>query len=111
MTTIWEADIMNYLASHLNELRERGANDISPVIRLQPGDLLKRICWGTSGRAYERLVNALDRLQATTIKPNIRANAQSSKTPFLWIDRYTHHVYEKNKRTLGVETKLPTRIF
>src|SRR3546814_11555706 len=82
MTTIWEADIMNYLASHLNELRERGANDISPVIRLQPGDLLERICWGTSGRAYERLVNALDRLQATTIKTNIRANAKSRETTF-----------------------------
>src|SRR3546814_294623 len=71
MATIWDADIMIYLASHLNELRERGANDISPVIRLQPGDLLKRICWGKSGRAYERLVNTIDRLQETTLKRNI----------------------------------------
>jgi len=77
MATIWDADIMIYLASHLNELRQRGENDISPTVRLQPGDLLKRICWGTSGRAYERLVSALDRLQATTIKTNIRANSKT----------------------------------
>lgn len=55
MATIWDADIMIYLASHLNELRERGANDLSPTIRLQPGDLLKRICWGVSGRDMSAL--------------------------------------------------------
>lgn len=49
MATIWDADLMIYLASHLNELRERGDNDLSPTIRLLPGDLLRRICWGVSG--------------------------------------------------------------
>lgn len=38
MATIWDADIMIDLASQLNELRERGLNDLSPVVRLQPGD-------------------------------------------------------------------------
>lgn len=111
MATIWDADIMIYLASHLNELRERGANDISPVVRLQPGDLLKRICWGTSGRAYERLVSALDRLQATTIKTNIRAKAKSRETTFSWIDSYTHLVDEKTQRSLGMEITLSKWFF
>ncbi|NWK96357.1 replication protein A [Sphingobium lactosutens] len=111
MATIWDADIMIYLASHLNELRERGTNDISPAIRLQPGDLLKRICWGTSGRAYERLVNALDRLQATTIKTNIRANAKSRETTFSWIDSYTHLVDERTQRSLGMEITLSKWFF
>ena len=111
MATIWDADIMIYLASHLNELRERGANDISPVIRLQPGDLLKRICWGTSGRAYERLVSALDRLQATTIKTNIRASKKSRETTFSWIDSYTHLVDERTQRSLGMEITLSKWFF
>lgn len=111
MATIWDADIMIYLASHLNELRERGTNDISPVVRLQPGDLLKRICWGTSGRAYERLVSALDRLQATTIKTNIRAKAKSRETTFSWIDSYTHLVDEKTQRSLGMEITLSKWFF
>ena len=111
MATIWDADIMIYLASHLNELRERGANDVSPVVRLQPGDLLKRICWGTSGRAYERLVSALDRLQATTIKTNIRANTKSRETTFSWIDSYTHLVDEKTQRSLGMEITLSKWFF
>ena len=111
MATIWDADIMIYLASHLNELRERGTNDLSPVIRLQPGDLLKRICWGTSGRAYERLVSALDRLQATTIKTNIRASAKSRETTFSWIDSYTHLVDERTQRSLGMEITLSKWFF
>ncbi|PJG45599.1 replication protein A [Sphingobium sp. LB126] len=111
MATIWDADIMIYLASHLNELQERGINDISPVIRLQPGDLLKRICWGTSGRAYERLVSALDRLQATTIKTNIRASSKSRETTFSWIDSYTHLVDERTQRSLGMEITLSKWFF
>lgn len=111
MATIWDADIMIYLASHLNELRERGDNDLSPTIRLQPGDLLKRICWGTSGRAYERLISALDRLQATTIKTNIRANSKTRETTFSWIDSYTHLVDEKTQRSLGMEITLSKWFF
>ncbi len=111
MATIWDADIMIYLASHLNELRERGDNDLSPTIRLQPGDLLRRICWGVSGRAYERLVAALDRLQATTIKTNIRANSKTRETTFSWIDSYTHLVDEKTQRSLGMEITLSKWFF
>ncbi len=111
MATIWDADIMIYLASHLNEMRERGVNDVSPAIRFQPGDLLKRISWGTSGRAYERLVNALDRLQATTIKTNIRAGNKSRETTFSWIDSYTHLVDEKTQRSLGMEITLSKWFF
>jgi len=111
MATIWDADIMIYLASHLNELRERGDNDLSPTIRLQPGDLLKRICWGSSGRAYERLVGALDRLQATTIKTNIRANSKTRETTFSWIDSYTHLVDERTQRSLGMEITLSKWFF
>ncbi|WP_068306120.1 replication initiator protein A, partial [Porphyrobacter sp. CCH7-A1] len=111
MATIWDADIMIYLASHLNELRERGDNDLSPTIRVQPGDLLKRICWGVSGRAYERLIAALDRLQATTIKTNIRANSKSRETTFSWIDSYTHLVDERTQRSLGMEITLSKWFF
>lgn len=111
MATIWDADIMIYLASHLNELRERGDNDLSPTIRLQPGDLLRRICWGVSGRAYERLITALDRLQATTIKTNIRANSKTRETTFSWIDSYTHLVDEKTQRSLGMEITLSKWFF
>ncbi|GGN55494.1 replication protein A [Novosphingobium indicum] len=111
MATIWDADIMIYLASHLNELRERGENDLSPSIRIQPGDLLKRICWGVSGRAYERLVAALDRLQATTIKTNIRANSKTRETTFSWIDSYTHLVDERTQRSLGMEITLSKWFF
>ena len=111
MATIWDADIMIYLASHLNELRERGDNDLSATIRVQPGDMLKRIGWGVSGRAYERLLQALDRLQSTTIKTNIRANSKTRETTFSWIDSYTHLVDERTQLSLGMEITLSKWFF
>lgn len=111
IATIWDADIMIYLASHLNQMRAEGHNDLSQSIRIHPGNLLKRICWGTSGRAYERLVFALDRLQTTTIKTNIRSGSKSRETTFSWIDSYTHLVCEKTQRSLGMEITLSKWFF
>lgn len=111
MATIWDADIMIYLASHLNELRERGENDLSATIRVQPGDMLKRIGWGVSGRAYERLLQALDRLQSTTIKTNLRASSKTRETTFSWIDSYTHLVDERTQLSLGMEITLSKWFF
>ncbi|WP_309229362.1 replication initiator protein A [Novosphingobium sp. NBM11] len=111
MATIWDADIMIYLASHLNELRERGENDLSPTIRLQPGDLLKRICWGVSGRAYERLIGALDRLTGNHDQDQYPGKFENRETTFSWIDSYTHLVDERTQRSLGMEITLSKWFF
>ncbi|MGL1489145.1 replication initiator protein A, partial [Vibrio parahaemolyticus] len=54
---------------------------------------------------------ALDRLQATTIKTNIRANSKSRETTFSWIDSYTHLVDERTQRSLGMEITLSKWFF
>lgn len=111
IATIWDADIMIYLASHLNQMKAEGHNDLPQSVRVHPGNLLKRIQWGTSGRAYERLVSALDRLQTTTIKTNIRTGSKSRETTFSWIDSYTHLVCEETQRSLGMEITLSKWFF
>jgi hypothetical protein len=73
--------------------------------------MLKRIGWGVSGRAYERLLQALDRLQSTTIKTNIRANSKTRETTFSWIDSYTHLVDERTQLSLGMEITLSKWFF
>jgi plasmid replication initiation protein len=51
----------------------RGVNDVPRKLHLMPYDLLRAIGRQPTGRAYELLGQALDRLVSTTIKTNIRA--------------------------------------
>ncbi|MCA3079385.1 MAG: replication initiator protein A, partial [Rhodocyclaceae bacterium] len=64
MATIWDADILIYCASMLNDMKGRGVNDIPRVINIMPYDLLRAIGRPTTGRSYELLAGSLDRLQS-----------------------------------------------
>jgi len=103
MATIWDADILIYLASHFNELRESGRNDLSPTVRVKPSVILDLVRWGVGGKAYKRLIGALDRLQTTTIKTNIRSDSKMRESVFSFIDSYTHLVCERTGKSLGME--------
>jgi len=71
MATIWDADILIWAASQITEARERGLKT-SRFFQLSAYDLLKFIHRGTSGRDYQELKAALDRLQSTTVVTSIR---------------------------------------
>jgi plasmid replication initiation protein len=43
MATIWDADILIYCASILNDMKGRGVNEIPRVINFMPYDLLRAI--------------------------------------------------------------------
>lgn len=102
MATIWDADILIFLASVIQEQKRKQLNDISPTVRIHPGHLLKRIGRSPGGKDYQRLLAALDRLQSTTIKTNIRSEKRR-ETVFSWIDSYSHLVDEKEGTSLGME--------
>lgn len=55
MATIWDADILIWAASTLNELRKKGINDLPRTLSFHPYDLLKTICRDTGGREYRLL--------------------------------------------------------
>ncbi|WP_323810867.1 replication initiator protein A [Sphingobium baderi] len=110
MATIWDADIMIFFASYLNEQRQR-SNDLSPTIRVHPADIMKLIRRDTSGRAYERLRDALDRLQATTIKTNVCAKGKSREVTFSWIDSWTQLIDERRNKVLCIEVTLAKWFF
>ena len=101
MATIWDADILIYCASVLNDMKERRANEIPRVLRVMPYDILRSIGRPVSGRAYALLGAALDRLQSTTIKTNIRAEQRREAT-FSWLDSWSQIVDEKTERSRGV---------
>lgn len=105
MATIWDADILIYCASTLADMARRGRNDIPRKLHLMPYDLLRAINRPTTGRSYELLGQALDRLVSTTIKTNIRAENRREAT-FSWLDGWTQLVDEKTERSRGMTIEL-----
>ena len=105
MATIWDADILIYCASVLADMARRGVNDVPRKLHLMPYDLLRAIGRPTTGRAYELLGQALDRLVSTTVKTNIRAENRREAT-FSWLDGWTQLVDEKTERSRGMTIEL-----
>jgi plasmid replication initiation protein len=105
MATIWDADILIYCASMLNDMKERRANEIPRVLKVMPYDVLRSIGRPVSGRSYALLGAALDRLQSTTIKTNIRADQRREAT-FSWLDSWSQIVDEKTDRSRGISLAL-----
>ena len=105
MATIWDADILIYCASILNDMKERRANEIPRVLRVMPYDILRSVGRPVSGRSYALLNAALDRLQSTTIKTNIRADHRREAT-FSWLDSWSQIVDEKTERSRGMSIAL-----
>ena len=105
MATIWDADILIYCASVLNDMRERRVNEIPRTLRVMPYDVLRSIGRPVSGRAYELLGGALDRLQSTTIKTNIRADHKREAT-FSWLDSWSQLIDERTERSRGMSISL-----
>lgn len=101
MATIWDADILIYCASVLADMARRGVNDVPRKLHIMPYDLLRAIGRPTTGRAYELLGQALDRLVSTTVKTNIRAENRREAT-FSWLDGWTQLVDERTERSRGM---------
>ena len=105
MATIWDADILIYCASMLSDMKRRGVNDMPRTLKIMPYDLLRAIDRPTTGRAYELLGQALDRLVSTTVKTNIRAQNRREAT-FSWLDGWQQVVDERTERSRGMTLEL-----
>ena len=102
MATIWDADILIWAASVLNNWRNQGQNDLPRTLNFQPYDLLKTICRQTGGREYQLLREALGRLQATTIVTNIRVRKGKKLRQFSWIESWTDIVDDETQQSRGM---------
>lgn len=106
MATIWDADILIWAASTLNNLRKQGVNDLPRTLSFQPYDLLKTICRDTGGQEYRRLREGLGRLQATTIVTNIRVKKGKKHRQFSWIESWTDLVDDDTGQSKGMTLTL-----
>src|SRR4051794_4388133 len=106
MATIWDADILIWAASVLNEQRKRGENDIQRTLSFHPYDLLKTIGRETGGREYRLLREALGRLQSTAIVTNIRVKRGKKQRQFSWIESWTDIADEQTNQSRGMSLTL-----
>lgn len=111
IATIWDADILIWAASVLNDARARGQGDVSPTLRTTPYELLKVLNRGASGRAYAELQAALLRLQSTSIFMSTRASGRLEKVGFNWIDGWRIEEDPCSGRPRGVAITLSDRVF
>lgn len=111
MATIWDADILIWAASTLNRMREQGVNDLPRTIKTTSYDLLRAIKRDTSGRAYQELQAALQRLQTTSISTSIRAPKRRTKAGFNWLDKWTLEVDPETDQPRGMTITLSDWVY
>lgn len=85
IATIYDKDILIYCISHLIAKKNAG-EQISKRIRLIARDLLKFTNRGTAGKDYNALCEALDRLDGTRIRTNVRRDDEEIYNAFGLID-------------------------
>ena len=112
LATIHDKDIWIYCISQLVEAMNREREDIKRTVRFTAYDFLVSTNRDTSGRAYERIADALNRLQSTTIHTNIETNEYREKAGFSLVDSWK--VIERSRddeRMVAVEVTLPDWLF
>jgi plasmid replication initiation protein len=111
IATIWDADILIWATSHLNQLRERGANELPRTIHTTAYDLLRSIRRDTGGKGYKELHAALQRLEATTIQTSMRAPKRRKLAQFGWLDGWTLEVDRETDAPRGMTITLSSWLY
>ena len=105
LATIWDKDILIYVASQINRMLNDGV-EVSPKVRFHAHDFFVSCGRSAGGRAYEDLVASLDRLQSTSVRTNINSKktGETQRSFFSWIKsgRMTERRLPNGKTTLGM---------
>lgn len=95
IATIWDKDVLIYIASVINDRIERGL-PVERTVRFNAHNLLQVTGRGSGKRAYELFLDAMFRLRSTTILTTIEAGETKERRGFGWIE--TFRVLEKSQK-------------
>ena len=105
MATIWDADVLIWVASQIVEARDAG-RPTSRLIAATPHEILAFTRRGTGKASYDRLKAGLDRLQSTTIATSIRQRDARRRHRFSWINEWKERI-DASGRASGIEMIVP----
>lgn len=109
MATIWDADVLIWIASQLVEARDAGRRT-SRLVAAAPHEILSFTRRGTGKSGYDRLKAALDRLQSTTVSTSIRQRGARRRHRFSWINEWRERL-DGDGRALGIEMIVPDWLY
>lgn len=111
LATIYDKDILIYCISQIMAKLKQG-EQVSPRVRINSRELLIFTNRGTSGREYQSLLDALDRLEGTRIRTNIVSGDEEQIDGFGLIDASSiRRKHGLDGRLLWCEVKLSDWVF
>jgi len=111
LATIYDKDILIYCISQIMAKVKQG-EAVSPRVRINSHELLIFTNRGTSGREYQALLDALDRLEGTRIRTNIVSGDEEQIDGFGLIDASSiRRKHGLDGRLLWCEVKLSEWVF
>ena len=111
LATIYDKDILIYCISQIMAKLKQGER-VSPRVRINSRELLIFTNRGTSGREYQSLIDALDRLEGTRIRTNIISGDEEQIDGFGLIDASSvRRKHGLDGRLLWCEVKLSDWVF
>jgi len=106
LATIHDKDLWIYCISQLVAAMNQG-REIEPTVRFTMYDFLRATNRDTSGRAYQRAAEMLERLKGTTITTNIVTPSYRERGGFGLIDSWRVIERDGDNRMVSVEVDLP----
>lgn len=113
LPTMWDKDLLIYLASRRNKLRTDGSRDLSKV-RFRAHDFFISCCRSSGGRSYESLAGTLNRLSTTSITMAIATErGQIEHHAFSWIKsvRMSGRAIDGNRALGEIEVEVDRRLW
>lgn len=110
LATIYDKDILIYCISQLIAKMNEGMAP-SPYIRIIAKDLLIFVNRSLGGKDYDALVEALERLDGTRIRTNVRTGGEQEFKGFGLIESFELRRSERTGRILEIAVKLSDWVF
>jgi plasmid replication initiation protein len=110
LATIYDKDILIYCISQLiAKMNDGGAP--SPYVSIVAKDLLVFVNRSVGGKDYDALVEALERLDGTRIRTNVRTGGTQEHEGFGLIESFKLRRSDKTGRILEIAVKLSDWVF
>jgi plasmid replication initiation protein len=110
LATIYDKDILIYCISQLMAKMNAGESP-SPYVKIVSKELLVFINRSVGGKDYDALVDALQRLDGTRIRTNIKTGGEEEFEGFGLIESFKLRRSEKTGRILEIAVKLSDWVF
>src|SRR5262249_17916585 len=110
LATIYDKDVLIYCISQLIAKINDGATP-SPYVSIVAKNLLVFVNRSLGGKDYDALVEALQRLDGTRIRTNIRTGGEEQVEGFGLIESFKLRRSEKTGRILEIAVKLSDWVF